>query len=260
MLKIKLFFYTSILLSLILFVSISNANEFKSNKLYIKFDDQNAKILNWKILNKSMEAPHDLIKENISSFELRGTIDGIQLDNWVNKAGGWHINQTSNEIIFHLKSEKLPFELKKFWKFYQDSYTVDLSYELISKKKPLDAKLYLILGPGIGEKPIGDLGIAESSYSFTEFIYKTNKINTKKIENKDEIFSLKHDQNLKWIGLHSRYFLFLLKTNDKFSDIKLNIDEVINENNISLDSSLKIDLPFTKLKENEKYTTSFQFR
>lgn len=258
MLKIKLLLYTSILLSLILFFSTSNATEFKSNKLYLKFDDQNGKILNWKILNKSMKEPHDLIKENISNFELKGTIDGFQLDYWINKAGGWHINQTSNEIIFHLKSEKLPFELKKFWKFYQDSYIVDLSYELISKKKPLDAKLYLILGPGIGERPIGDLGIAESSYSFTELIYKTNKINTKKIENKDEVFSLKQDQGLKWIGLHSRYFLFLLKTNDKFSDIKLNINEVINKNNISLNSLLKINLPFTKLKENEKYLTSFQ--
>ena len=258
MLKIKLFFSLLILFYLTVFVSTANSSEFKSNKLYIKFDSQNAKILNWKILNKSMRSPHDIIKEKISSFGLGGAVNGFQLDYWVEKAGGWKVDQTSDKLTFELKSENLPFELKKFWKFYEDSYIVDLSYEIIPKKKLSDINLYISLGPGIGEKPINDLGIAESSYSFTELIYKTNEIRTKKLKDRNEVFLLKQDKNLNWVGLHSRYFLFLLKTKDEFSDIKLNIDQINNRDNISLDSSLKINLPLSDLNENEKYISSFQ--
>jgi len=258
MLKIKLFLSIFVLFSLTLSNSTVNANEFKSNKLHIKFDNQKAKVLNWKILNKSMKTPHDLIQENISSFGLDGTIDGFQLDYWVNQAGGWNIDKTSDELSFYLKSENIPFELNKYWKFYEDSYIVDLSYELIPKKNLSNTELYLTLGPGIGEKPIGDLGIAESSYSFTELIYKTKEIKTKKLEDKKEVFLLNQNNSLKWVGLHSRYFLFLLKTNDNFSNIELNIDQINNDKNISLDSSLKINLPYTDLKKDEIYESSFQ--
>ena len=109
MLKIKLFLSIFVLFSLTLSNSTVNANEFKSNKLHIKFDNQKAKVLNWKILNKSMKTPHDLIQENISSFGLDGTIDGFQLDYWVNQAGGWNIDKTSDELSFYLKSENIPF-------------------------------------------------------------------------------------------------------------------------------------------------------
>ena len=65
-------------------------------------------------------------------------------------------------------------------------------------------------------------------------------------------------ENPKWVGLHSRYFLFILKTNDKFSDIKFYINNVVNEKNISLDSKLKIFLPVSSLKKNNKHISSFQ--
>ena len=69
---------------------------------------------------------------------------------------------------------------------------------------------------------------------------------------------LNQNNSLKWVGLHSRYFLFLLKTNDNFSNIELNINQINNDKNISLDSSLKINLPYTDLKKNEIYESSFQ--
>ena len=256
--KIKIFFITFLSFFLSLQISISHAVEFKNNRLHIKFDTQNTKVLNWKILNKSISLPHDLIKENKSSFGLEGIVDGYDLNYWIEKADGWSVEQNSNQIIFKLKSENLPFELKKFWKFNQNSYEVDLSYELVSKKKLNNTNLYLNLGPGIGEKSIKGLGISEKSYSFTELIYKIDDIKTKKLDNEEDVFLLRKDQNLQWIGLHSRYFLFLLRPIENFSDIKLSTNKIDNKKNISLDSSLKIDLIFPDLKKNEKYKSSLK--
>ena len=253
----------TVLFLLILFwipclISISYSNEYKSDRLQIKFDTQKAKILHWKVLNQSLSAPHEIIKEDVSSFGLEGVIEGYPLEYWVQKGGGWNIDQNLDEITFELKSKNLPFELRKSWKFYNNSYQTDLSFELSTKINLKDVDLYLNLGPGIGEKPVEGLGVSERAYSFTEFIYNTDDIQTKKIENKDEFFLLDETENPKWVGLHSRYFLFILKTKDKFSDIKLFVNKVNNEKNISLDSTLKIILPLTSLQKNQKHISSFQ--
>ena len=256
--KIRIILFSLILFLLPSSISTSYSNEFRSDHLQIKFDTQNAKLLYWKVLNESMLSPHELIKDGRSSFGLEGVIDGYQLEYWVKKAGGWSVNQNFNEIIFELKSENLPFELRKFWKFYKNSYKADLSFELFTKKGLKDIDLYLNLGPGIGEKPVDGLGVSESTYSFTEFIYNSNGVQTKKLESKDEVYLLDESENPKWAGLHSRYFLFILKTRDKFSDIKLFINNVNNDDNISLDSKLKIALPVSSLQKNNKHTSSFE--
>jgi YidC/Oxa1 family membrane protein insertase len=254
--RIILFWFT--LFWTFFFISTSNSYEYRSDRLQIKFDKENAKLLYWKVLNDSMSLPHELVKENKSNFELEGTIDGHTLEYWAQNAGGWNINQNLDEIIFELKSDNIPFELKKYWKFYPNSYQADLSFELYTKKNLKNIDLHLNLGPGIGEKFIDGLGISGNTYSFTEFIYNTGNVQTKKIENKDEVFLLDKIENPKWVGLHSRYFLFILKTNDKFSDIKFYINNVVNEKNISLDSKLKIFLPVSSLKKNNKHISSFQ--
>ena len=256
--KIKLFFTAFVLIYLSLQISISHAVELKNNKLQVEFDPQSGTVLNWKVLNPAMSLPHDLIKDDNSSFRLNGIIDGYDLDYWAEKAGGWSFDQSLNQIAFELKSENLPFELKKFWKFYQNSYEVDLSYELISKKNLKDINLFLSLGPGIGEKPIKGMGISENSYSFTEFIYKTNDIKTKRLTSEEEVFSLSQNLNPHWIGLHSRYFLFLFRSDKNFSEIKLKIDNLRNKKNISLDSSLNFYLPISEIKRNEKHNSSFK--
>ncbi len=256
--KIKLFFTAFVLIYLLLQISASHAVEFKNDKLQIEFNPQSATVLNWKVLNPTMSLPHDLVKNNNSSFRLNGIIDEYDLDYWVEKAGGWSFDQSSKQIIFELKSENLPFELKKIWKFYQDSYELDLSYELISKKNLKNINLFLSLGPGIGEEPIKGLGISEKSYSFTELIYKTNNIKTKRLNSKEEVFSLSQDLSPQWIGLHSRYFLFLFRFDESFSDIKLKIDNSRNKKNISLDSSLNFNLPISEAQKGEKYITSLK--
>ena len=125
----------TVLFLLILFwipclISISYSNEYKSDRLQIKFDTQKAKILHWKVLNQSLSAPHEIIKEDVSSFGLEGVIEGYPLEYWVQKGGGWNIDQNLDEITFELKSKNLPFELRKSWKFYNNSYQTDLSFEL----------------------------------------------------------------------------------------------------------------------------------
>jgi len=254
--KIILFSFTFFWITL--FISTSYSSEYISDRLQIKFDKENAKLLHWKVLNESMSLPHELLKENKSNFGLEGTINGHKLDYWVQNAGGWDTIQNLDEIIFELKSDNIPFELKKYWKFYPNSYQADLSFKFFAKKNLKDINLYLNLGPGIGEKFIDGLGISGSTYSFTEFIYNTGEIQTKKLENKNEVFLLDKIENPKWVGLHSRYFLFILKTTDKFSDVKLYINNAINEKNISLDSKLKIFLPLSSLKKNKKHISSFQ--
>ena len=92
----------------------------------------------------------------------------------------------------------------------------------------------------------------------TELIYKTKEIKTKRLDNEKEVFLFKQDKNLQWIGLHSRYFLFLLKGSENFSDAKLNINKIGNEKNISLQSTLKINLIFPDLITNERYKNSFK--
>ena len=157
-----------------------------------------------------------MIKDGNSYFGLEGIIEGETLDYWAQIGGGWDITKNLDEMIFNLKSENLPFELKKSWKFYQNSYRADLSYEFFSKKKITDVNLYLKLGPGINENSVEGLGISGNTYSFTELIYKTDKVLTKKLENKNDVFLLNKNDNLDWAGLHSRYFLFILKTQENF--------------------------------------------
>ena len=108
--KIKLFFTAFVLIYLLLQISASNAVEFKNNKLQIEFDPHSATVLSWKVLNPTMSLPHDLVKNNNSSFRLNGIIDGYDLDYWAEKAGGWSFDQSLNQIAFELKSENLPFE------------------------------------------------------------------------------------------------------------------------------------------------------
>lgn len=254
--KTRLLLITLVLLSFQ--ISISYAVEFKNSRFDLKFDSKKATVLDWQILNQSMSLPYDLFKENKSNFGLKGIIYGYDLNYWAQKANGWSVDQSSNQVTFKLQSENLPFELKKIWIFNQNSYEVDLTYELVPKKKLKDTKLFLSLGPGIGEKPIEGLGISEKSYSFTELIYKTNDIKTKRLKNKDEVFLLKEDKNLQWAGLHSRYFLFLLKPKENFLDIKLSTNKINNKKNISLDSSLNISLVSSDQKKNEKYQSSFK--
>lgn len=254
--KIKLLLIPLVLLSFQ--ISISHAVEFKNSRFNLKFDAKKATVLDWQILNQSMSLPYDLFKENKSNFQLKGIIYGYDLNYWIQKANGWSVDQSSSQVTFKLQSENLPFELKKIWIFNQNSYEVDLTYELVPKKKLKNTKLFLSLGPGIGEKPIEGLGISEKSYSFTELIYKTNDIKTKRLENKDEVFLLKEDKNLQWAGLHSRYFLFLLKPKENFSDIKFSTNKINNKKNISLDSSLNISLISSDQKKNEKYKSSFK--
>ena len=135
MLNIRTTLFLFILFLLLSLISLSYADEYKSNRLQIKFNPQNAKVSYWKVLNESISSPHELIDENKSNFGLDGLIEGYSIDYWTKKAGGWNINQNLDEIIFELKSDDLPFELRKFWKFYQNSYQADLSFELTSKKK-----------------------------------------------------------------------------------------------------------------------------
>ncbi len=258
MLNKNLNLFLLILFLLPCLISISYSIEYKNDRLQVKFDTQNAKVLYWKVLNESMSSPHELIKEDNSNFGLEGFIDGYPLEYWVKEAGGWKLNQNLGEIKFELKSPNLPFDLIKLWKFDQNSYQADLSFRLFPKKNLNDINLFLNLGPGIGEKAIDGLGVSESTYSFTELIYKKDDIQTKKIESREEVFLLDETQNLIWAGLHSRYFLFIIKTKDKFSDIKLFIDQVNNEENISLDSSLKIILPISSLQKNNNHISSFE--
>ena len=133
--NIKIFLFSLIFFGIQCLNSFSYSSEYKSDHLEIKFNPQNAKVFYWKVLNKSMSSPHELLQENKSNFGLEGIIEGQTLDYWAQKAGGWNINQNLDEIIFELKSDDLPFELRKFWKFYQNSYQADLSFELISKKR-----------------------------------------------------------------------------------------------------------------------------
>ena len=73
--------------------------EYKNDRLQVKFDTQNAKVLYWKVLNESMSSPHALIQENKSNFGLEGIIEGQTLDYWAQKAGGWNINQNLLNVI-----------------------------------------------------------------------------------------------------------------------------------------------------------------
>ncbi len=254
--KISLFLFLLFFLSSL--SSVTFGTEFQNKKMIIKFNNQSAKISSLKILNESMTEPYEMLSENKSNFGLEGTIGGHDLEFWTNKAGGWKIIQKSDEIIFQLKSQNIPFELNKFWKFNLNSYEFDLSYELTPKINLINTNLYVLLGPGIGEKPKKGFGVTDTSYSYTDLIYKTNEVKTKRLSNKNDSFIIKKDKELQWAGLHSRYFLFLFKLNDNFSEIHLNISNIYHEDNLSLNSSLKINLPFSNLNKNNKYKNSFQ--
>lgn len=124
----------STLFFFLLSIQISSAYVLENKKIKIEFDNKSSNILNWTILDKSIPLPRKLIEENISSLKLTGKIDGIKLNDWIEKTNGWKKIQNSKSIIFELKDNKLPFEIRKFWKIESDNYKVDFGIEILSKK------------------------------------------------------------------------------------------------------------------------------
>ena len=104
----------STLFFFLLSIQISSAYVLENKKIKIEFDNKSSNILNWTILDKSIPLPRKLIEGNISSLKLTGKIDGIKLNDWIEKTNGWKKIQNSKSIIFELKDNKLPFEIRKF--------------------------------------------------------------------------------------------------------------------------------------------------
>jgi YidC/Oxa1 family membrane protein insertase len=248
----------STLFFFLLSIQISSAYILENKKIKIEFDNKSSDISNWIILDKSLSLHHKLIEENISSFKLIGKINDIKLNDWIKKTNGWKKIQNPKNIIFELKDDKLPFELKKFWKFETDSYKVDFRIEILSKKKLEEIDLQLVLGPGIGEKFVEEFGISENIYSFTELIYKNDSIQTKRINSEKEVFEIDDYENLNWTGLHSRYFSFIIIPKKKFRNIQLFVNKEDVLSNTSLNSSLRLKLAIPSLEKNEKYENSFE--
>ena len=248
----------STLFFFLLSIQISSAYVLENEKIKIEFDNKSSNILNWTILDKSIPLPRKLIEENISSLKLTGKIDGIKLNDWIEKTNGWKKIQNSKSIIFELKDNKLPFEIRKFWKIESDNYKVDFGIEILSKKKLEEIDLQLVLGPGIGEKLIEGFGISENIYSFTELIYKNDGIQTKRINSKNEVFEIDDYKNLSWVGLHSRYFSFIIIPKKELKNIQLFVDKENEVSKASLNSSLRLKLAIPSLENNEKYENSFE--
>jgi len=124
---------------------------------------------------------------------------GAASDRWVSADGNWQLERKLRQS--------------------ETAYRLELSIELSrlgNSRLPASnvAPLRLLLGPGLGERPMEGLGIATSLYSYVEPVIRIGD-STERIElsepGQSPTVPLRAATGETWFGLNSRYFAILLE-------------------------------------------------
>lgn len=192
-------------------VVAANKPTIYNETLQLMFDLSNGTVQHWYLPNvlTSTGAMHDLATPAGRLFILRGTIAGHSMEEWESIVGGWQVEtQNRTNLTMRLAHPNGHFVIEKHWQLAKEPWRATL--ELTVNVQGTDGlhaadKLWLALGPGIGEVPAQGLGAGQNLYSFTKIVFQDSS----------GVHHLRTDENntattSNWYGLHSRYFALIL--------------------------------------------------
>ena len=155
---------------------------------------------------------HDFAGPAQQILQLGGVIKGEQLRDLTQQLGGWQLVGKKSDFV-HLKlvntargyelHQSLQLDSTRPW---QANYSVWLS---ASNSGPINASLWVDIGPGLGEEPTQGLGAAQSLYSFTEGVDGVGDDVTR-LSVPPNVTSEEYLAQPDWLGLQTRYFAFLV--------------------------------------------------
>lgn len=221
-----------------------------NDTLTIELDTRDGRITSWqpKVLDAATPPLHNFAQPAQNLFQLHGNIDGVLLSEVEQQAGGWQVVRQSTTGV-HLELTDLAgrYSLHQSWGLddqrpWQADYTVWLQ---ATDAEPIEANLWLELGPGIGEIPAQGLGIAQNLYSYTQGVAALEG-NVARMDLTESGQVLTGNEPFDWIGLQSRYFAFVLApANAKMPAWQLQTPETPEWHltNPAFETVLRVDLP-----------------
>lgn len=179
--------------------------------LQLVFDLPSGAVRHWYLPSvvDATGAMHDLAAPAAQLFALRGTLNGRTMVDWETQLGGWVVQaQTQNTMTLRLAHPNGSFIIDKHWQLDEEPWRATLKLAIstpeLNNRQAAD-RLWLELGPGIGEVPAQGLGAAQNLYSFTEVVHRDSAgIHHLRLDG--ESTTAMSD----WFGLNSRYFALIL--------------------------------------------------
>ena len=203
--------------------------ELNSMSLYVEVSEKHGYRSRWrpKPLDANMPQIHDFAGPAQRIMQLGGVIGGEELGDLTQKFGGWDLVGRALDFV-HLKlvNTVRGYELHKSLRLdserpWQAKYSVWLKS---NNNMPIDASLWLDIGPGLGQAPTEGLGAAQSLFSFTEGVVESNKTVTR-ISAPPNVMSVEDQEQSDWIGLQTRYFAFVASATPKATAWELTAPE-----------------------------------
>lgn len=198
----------------LLALSPSYAEQVKLNNqsLTLQIDTQRGAITQWHPASLSAQhtSAHDFAQLSRRLFQLSGSLAGLSLEDMADQTGGWQVvEQSSTHIHIALQTTDKGIALHQAWSLdEQHPWQANYRIWLTGKTEKLDQKLWIELGPGLGETPAQGLGMAQDLYSFTQAVSAVDDTVTRVILNQ-AAEEAEHTGSFAWVGLQSRYFAFI---------------------------------------------------
>lgn len=190
-------------------------NGIGNDTLWIQFAPDTASITAWQIRDTTRQGTsfvRDLAAPDGHLLRVGGHINAVAVSDWERQAGGWRIvRHTSREIDLELSPPEGEFILRQSWALaetapWQADFSLSLQKDIGTST---DDRLWIDIGPGIGETPTQGLGIADRIYSYTEIVHAgTDAVQRSRLDTSGT--SLTQDMDNGWIGLQTRYFALIL--------------------------------------------------
>lgn len=238
-------------------VSDDRAVAIANDSLQVVFNKHTGDVQHWRLsgIDDANGELHDLTQPGGRLFSLHGTIGGVDISEWVKQAGGWSVHRRDAEsLVLRLSHPDNRFSLEQIWTLSDEPWRAQFSLNINvpSNETTPDDRLWLEIGPGIGETPAEGLGIAQSLYSFTEVVYRDND-DVMRLRLQDEPSIVGNQPKIDavdWIGLQSRYFALVMSprgsTTQKLQWMPF-IPDVTDRTsgNELFDTSLRTELPLS---------------
>jgi len=184
----------------------------QNDSLRIHFNGASGAVAAWSVQGQSMSRPRNLASLANEQLRLAGSIANRDIYEWMALAGGWKtVEKTDRSVTFRLAGEALPFVIEQRWTLREETWLAGLEISIRALRAFDTPDLWIVIGPGIGERPSSGLGVSEGLYSFTEVVYQTSgDVYNLRLESAGESRKVQTKEPLEWIGLQSRYFAMLL--------------------------------------------------
>lgn len=188
----------------------------ENDSLRISLDTKSGNVVAWEVKEptggRKTSDYRDLAAPSARLIALDGTLNDVPVSDWVRSAGHWRVEQhAANSVELHLAPADANFVVRKAWTLSESSpWQAELTISLDRQgDSAADDKLWLDVGPGIGETPTKGLGAAQNIYSFTEIVHRDTE-GVQRVRLEQVGLTTKRHAWSDWVGLQSRYFALIL--------------------------------------------------